>query len=57
MKNVKKIIKGIDLFIHSANKEGKHLPNVYSGTGSHKSIKDYSRKRKYKRRFKEEEEE
>ena len=42
-------IKGVDLLINSSNKMGRHLGNVKSGTGSHKSAKDYCRKKNGKK--------
>lgn len=48
MQKNKKVIKGKDLLIHSANKEGRHDDYVRTGTGAHKSEKDYSRHKKHK---------
>lgn len=49
----KKISIGVfswqDLRKKSANKQGKHLGSVRSGTGAHKSKKDYTRKKKHKK--------
>ena len=38
------IIKAVDLIQNSANKQGRHLDQVKSGTGVHKSKKTYDRK-------------
>ncbi|MFZ5966905.1 MAG: hypothetical protein ACOYVK_06995 [Bacillota bacterium] len=38
-------IKYTDLVIHSSNKLGKHLDIVKTGTGTHKSKKEYDRKK------------
>jgi len=51
MKTKSKKISGIDLILNSANKENKSMPHVSSGTGAHKSIKDYSRKIKHKKNW------
>lgn len=34
----------------SKNKTNKSMPVVYKGTGKHKSIKDYTRKKKHKKK-------
>jgi len=39
-------IKGVDLLLNSANKMGAHDPLVRTGTGIHKSKKQYDRKGK-----------
>ncbi len=40
------VISGKDLVIHSANKYGRHMDTVKSGTGKHKNVKTYKRKGK-----------
>ena len=44
----KMVIDMTEVMLNSANKMGRHLDAVKSGTGIHKSKKDYSRKRKHK---------
>ena len=46
----KMIIKGKDLIINSSGKLGRHLDVVKTGTGPHKSKKDYKRRSKHKNR-------
>lgn len=41
-------IKGSDLIIHSANKQGRHTDVVKSGAGVHKSKRTYDRKKSKK---------
>ena len=52
-KNKKKITIGVfsrqDLRKNSAGKAGKHVDIVRSGTGRHKSKRDYTRKDKHKK--------
>jgi len=47
-KKSKMVIDMTEVMLNSANKMGRHLDAVKSGTGIHKSKKDYSRKRKHK---------
>lgn len=49
-----KVIKGSDLIKNSSNKLGKHMPEVRTGTGVHKSKKQYDRKSKSSQRLKKE---
>ena len=41
-----KIIRAKDLIKNSSDKLGKHIPEVRTGTGIHKSKKQYDRKSK-----------
>jgi len=43
------VFSGKDLVKNSAGKLGKHLDVVKSGTGAHKSKRDYNRKGKHKK--------
>jgi len=45
-KNKSKIV-GLEIMLNSSDKLGRHLDNVRSGTGAHKSLKDYKRKGKW----------
>ena len=47
-KSQKMIINSTELMLNSANKLGRHLDNVKTGCGIHKSKKDYTRKIKHK---------
>jgi hypothetical protein len=49
MKKMPKI-NGNELLLNSAGKLNKSEGIVYSGCGKHKSIKDYTRKKKHKNR-------
>lgn len=49
-KEKKMIISGLELMIHSANKEGGHDDYVRTGCGAHKSAKDYKRKSKHRKK-------
>ena len=51
-KSMKKMpkINGNELLLNSAGKLNKSEGIVYSGCGKHKSIKDYTRKKKHKNR-------
>lgn len=52
MKKIKvRIIKAEDLIKNSSNKLGKHMPEVRTGTGIHKSKKQYDRKSKNSQRL------
>ena len=46
-KNQKKIINKRKLLLNSEGKLGRHLEQVRTGTGIHKSKKDYRRKTKH----------
>lgn len=50
-KQKKMIISGKEIVANSANKENKSMPHVSTGTGRHKSKKDYTRKKKHKKRY------
>ena len=43
------VFSGKDLLLNSPGKAGKHLDIVRTGTGPHKSKKDYNRKAKHKK--------
>lgn len=49
-----RVIKSEDLIKNSKDKLGKHMPQVRSGTGAHKSKKQYDRKSKSSQRLKKE---
>ena len=52
MKKTKvKTIKSKDLILNSSGKLGKHMEQVRSGTGAHKSKKQYDRKSKANQRL------
>jgi len=52
MKKIKvRIIKAEDLIKNSSGKLGKHMPEVRTGTGIHKSKKQYNRKSKDNQRL------
>lgn len=53
-KNKPKIIRAQDLIKNSSDKLGKHMPEVRTGTGIHKSKKQYDRKSKNAQRLKKE---
>lgn len=46
------VLKGSELLANSAGKQGKHQSEVRSGTGVHKSKKNYNRKGKQNQRLK-----
>lgn len=46
-KNQKKIINKRESLLNSEGKLGRHLEEVRTGTGTHKSKKDYCRKTKH----------
>jgi len=43
------VFSGKDLLKNSPGKAGKHMDIVRTGTGRHKSKKDYNRKQKHKK--------
>lgn len=53
-KSKAKIISSSDLIKNSSGKLGKHMPEVRTGTGIHKSKKQYDRKSKNNQRLKRE---
>lgn len=53
-KNKVKIIRAEDLIRNSSDKLGRHMAEVRTGTGVHKSKKQYDRKSKSSQRLKKE---
>lgn len=49
LKDKKMVINTQDLLLNSANKLGRHIPEVRMGCGVTKSKKDYNRKEKHKK--------